>query len=93
MKDFIKSVFSEPDGSGSSVRVVMGLVVAFILGIGVTFGVLVWRKTITIEQFDNFLTTGGEFILTVSGPLYGANQIRNILNTKTTGSSNGNGST
>lgn len=80
--NFIKSVFSESDGTGSSTRVVMGLVVAFILGVGIAFTTLVCKKGITIEQFDNFLISGGEFILTVSGPLYGVNQVRNILNAR-----------
>jgi hypothetical protein len=88
--NFLKSIFSESDGTGSSTRVVMGMVVAFVLGIGIAFTTLVFKKTITIEQFDNFLVSGGEFILTVSGPLYGANQIGKILNTKIANSNGAN---
>ena len=39
--NFFKSVFSEPDGSGSTSRVMIGLLTAFILGVGISFRVLV----------------------------------------------------
>jgi hypothetical protein len=76
---FIKSVFSESDGSGSSSRVMMGLIVAFILGIGVAFGTMVHFKAITIDQFNSFLHAGGEFIVTTAGPLYGVNKFTDVL--------------
>lgn len=83
---FTKSVFSESDGSGSSSRVMMGLIVAFILGIGVAFGAMVHFKDISIDQFNSFLHSGGEFIVTTAGPLYGVNKFTDVLKGK-----NGNG--
>jgi hypothetical protein len=72
--DFIKSVFSEPDGSGSSSRIMIAILIAFILGVGISLSTLIFNKKITIEQFDNYLSTGANFILTTCGPLYGMNK-------------------
>ena len=72
--NFLKSVFSESDGSGSASRVMIGMIVSFILGIGIAFSTLVCSHKITIEQFNDFLNKGGSFILTTCGPLYGINK-------------------
>lgn len=72
---WIKSVYSEPDGTGSSTRVHMAAVIGFILGVGVSFAVSVHHKLITIEQFDSFLSAGATFITVICGALYGINKI------------------
>ena len=79
---WIKSIWSEPDGSGSSTRIHMTAIVAFILGIGISFGVATHCKKITIEEFNNFLSASGAFIVTTCGPLYGVNKVSDYLKNK-----------
>lgn len=80
--NWLRSVYSESDGSGSSTRVHISLVFAFILGVGTSFCVSVHHKLITIEQFDAFLTAAGGFIAVVSGVLYGMNRTSEYLNNR-----------
>lgn len=85
MKTFftwLKSIWSEPDGSGSSTRVHMTMLIAFILGVGISFGVATHQKRVTIEQFNNFLNAGATFIVTTCGPLYAANKAADYLKNK-----------
>jgi hypothetical protein len=77
--NFFKSVFSEPDGSGSTSRVMIGLLTAFILGVGISFSVLVCNKHITVEQFEGFLSNSSTFLLTTCGPLYGINKAADVM--------------
>lgn len=79
---WLRSVYSEADGTGSSTRVHMTLLIAFILGVGISFGIATHQKRITIEQFNNFLSSGGEFIVTTCGPLYAANKTADWLKSK-----------
>jgi hypothetical protein len=79
---WLKSIWSEPDGSGSSTRVHMTMLIAFILGIGISFGVATHQKRVTIEQFNNFLNAGATFIVTTCGPLYAANKAADYLKNK-----------
>lgn len=72
---FIRSVYSESDGSGSSTRLHIGLLTAFVISVGLSFGVLVHKKTITIEQFNGFLGSAATFLVTTAGPLYGVNKL------------------
>jgi hypothetical protein len=81
---WIKSVYSEPDGSGSSTRIHITMLIAFILGVGISFGVATHQKRITIEQFNNFLSAGSTFIVTTCGPLYAANKTADWLKNKPT---------
>lgn len=74
---WVKSVYSERDGSGSSTRVHIGLILGFIITVGLSFATAVHIHKITIEQFDKFLETAGAFILTTGGPMYGINQVGN----------------
>lgn len=71
---FLKDIFSEADGSGSSSRVMIGLIIAFILGVGVSFAIEVHRHKITPEQFSNFLGSSGTFITITTAPLYAINK-------------------
>ena len=72
---WLKSIWSEADGTGSSTRIHISLLTSFVLGVGISFGILVHRHRITVEQFNQFLVAGGTFIATTCGPLYGANKI------------------
>lgn len=72
--NFIKTCYSEPSGNGSSTRIHIGAIFAFVLGVGVSFSVLVHKGRITIDQFNQYLSSGGTFILTTAGPLYGVNK-------------------
>ena len=83
-----KSIWSEPDGSGSSTRVHMTMLIAFILGVGISFGIATHQKRVSIEQFNNFLAAGATFIVTTCGPLYGANKVADFLKTKSTNDTN-----
>jgi hypothetical protein len=85
---WLKSVYSESDGQGSSTRVHMAALICFILGVGVSFAVSVHHKYVSIEQFDSFLSAGATFIVTCCGALYGINKLgswadgRNQTNTQ-----------
>lgn len=80
---WLRSVYSESDGSGSSTRVHMAAVIAFVLGVGVSYCLSVHHKLITIEQFDAFLTAGATFIVTICGALYGINKVSSWAEGKT----------
>lgn len=71
---WVKSVYSEASGNGSSTRVHIGLIIGFVLAVGLSFCVAVHMKKMTIEQFNTFLGSAGTFVVTTSGPLYAANQ-------------------
>lgn len=79
---WVRSIWSEPDGSGSSTRIHITMLVAFILGVGISFGIATHQKRITVEQFNNFLNSGATFIVTTCGPLYGANKAADWLKNK-----------
>ncbi len=64
---WLQSVFSEPDGSGSSSRVLTGAIVFTILG-------LIVFLTLVHKQLPD-LPTCGEFIALTSAALYGTNKI------------------
>lgn len=71
---WLKSVYSEPDGTGSSTRIHISLLIAFVLSVGISFGYLVHRHTITVESFNGFLASAGTFLVSTCGPLYGLNK-------------------
>jgi hypothetical protein len=80
---WLKSVYSESDGSGSSTRVHMAALISFIIGVGVSFAVSVHHKYVSIEQFDSFLSAGATFIVTCCGALYGINKVSSWAEGKT----------
>ena len=85
MKQFLswlRSVYSEVDGTGSSTRVHMSILIAFVVGIGISFGIATHQKHITIEQFNNFLNSGSTFIVTTCGPLYASNKLADWAKSK-----------
>jgi hypothetical protein len=72
---WIKSIWSEPDGSGSSTRIHITALIAFVLGVGISFGIATHQKKFSIEQFNSFLASASAFIVSTCGPLYGANKL------------------
>jgi len=72
---WLKSVYSEPDGSGSSTRIHVSAIIAFILGIGISFATATHYKVFTIDQFNSFLSSASLFIVSTCGPLYGMNKV------------------
>jgi hypothetical protein len=71
---WLKGVYSEPGGQGSSTRLHISLLIAFVLGVGIGFSVLVHKHSISIEQFNGFLTAGSVFLTSTCGSLYGLNK-------------------
>lgn len=80
---WLRSVYSESDGTGSSTRLHVGLIIGFIVGVGLSLAVSVHHGHITVEQFDGFLSAGGMFIMTCCGALYGINRLADWAETKT----------
>jgi hypothetical protein len=78
---WVKSVYSD-NGVGSSTRVHIGMIISFVLLVGISFSVAVHIHKISIEQFNNFLSSAGTFIVTTTTPLYAANQAGNWLQKK-----------
>ena len=72
---WIRSIYSEPNGNGSSTRIHITALIAFILGIGIAFGIATHHKRFTMEEFNSFLQTGSTFLVTTCGPLYGMNKL------------------
>jgi len=86
---WLKSVYSEPSGNGSSTRILLGMIVAFILGIGVSFAISTNHGKFSMDQFCHYLETSGNFILTTGGPLYGINKAADAYKNKGNGNDNG----
>jgi hypothetical protein len=94
MKDFIsellkwlRSVLSERDGTGSTTRVLMFvLVIAAIVWSSVLLHDAHARK-ITIEQFNNYLGSIGQYLTITAGPLYATNKIADCVNNRSNNNS------
>jgi hypothetical protein len=71
---WLKGAYSEPGGQGSSTRLHITALIAFVLSVGAGFAVLVHKHSITIEQFDGFLTSASVFLTSTCGSLYGLNK-------------------
>lgn len=52
----------------------MSVVILFVIGVGISFAVMVHHHTMTLEQFNMFLGAAGVFIVTTCGVLYGLNK-------------------
>lgn len=89
MFGFFKSVYSEPDGNGSSTRVHIGILTAFVISVGISFSILVHQKIVSIEQFDNFLSSAATFLIGTCGPLYGINKLADAYKSKNSDSNQG----
>lgn len=72
---WLRTAYSEPSGSGSSTRIHIGMILAFILGIGISFGHATLQKQYTINEFEILLSTLGSFFVTTAGPVYGLNRL------------------
>ena len=84
---WLKSVYSEADGSGSSTRLHIGLFSSFVIIVGLSFAFLVHKNRLTPEQFDNFLSAGSGFVVVTCGPLYAVNKIADVRNNANTANS------
>lgn len=80
---FVRSMFSESDGSVSTTRIVIALVFAFIIGAGVTL-VAKLHTPVIASDINNFLSSAGMFITTTCAPLYAINKGADVMNKKTT---------
>jgi hypothetical protein len=76
---WLKSVYSEPDGSGSSTRIHISLLTGFVIGIGISFAISVHHKLVTISEFNAFLGAASAFLIATAGPLYGLNKAADWL--------------
>lgn len=79
---WLRSVYSEADGSGSSTRVHISCIVAFVIGVGVSFCVSLHHKVITMAEFNSFLDSSATFLTTVCGVLYGINKAGSYMDGK-----------
>lgn len=76
---FLRSTFSEADGSGSCSRVLIASIVAFVLGAGTAL-VFKLHTPVTVTDVDGFLAAAGIFIATTCTPLYLINKGAGSLN-------------
>jgi hypothetical protein len=82
---WLRSVYSEADGTGSSTRVHVGILVLFVVVVGSIFEHLVSHKVMTSDQFDAFLVSAGTFLATSCGVLYGSNKLADVFKKKEDG--------
>jgi hypothetical protein len=89
---FARSMFSESDGTASSTRVCVAVIIAFIVGSGVTL-IAKLHTPVVVDDINKFLSSAGTFIMTTCTPLYGINKGADVMNKKTaaivTGAPNG----
>ena len=78
-KQWVLSIWSEANGNGSTTRILITAIFAFILGVGATFAVSTYQKKIGMSDFCNFLGSAGTFLVTTSGPLYLMNTAKDVL--------------
>jgi hypothetical protein len=78
---WLPSFLSEPDGTGSSTRLYIGLVVAFVVGAGTAL-VCKIHQPITVADLNSFLTAAGTFVAVICAPLYGLNKLANVTNNR-----------
>lgn len=76
---FIKSIFSEPDGTGSCSRVLIAAIVAFILGAGAVLLTKI-HASLLVADINSFLQAAGMFITTTCTPMYLINKGGNVVN-------------
>ncbi len=84
---WLKSAYSDTDPKGnqigSSSRLHIGMIIAFVIGVGVSFSIATHQKIITIEQFNSFLGSAGTFTVVTTGALYSLNQLGSWAKNKT----------
>ncbi len=82
-KKWLVSVWSEADGTGSSSRLIISLLVLFIITVGVGFTIAVHKHSLAMNDFNSFLVTSGAFIVTTCTPLYAVNKGAAVMKGKT----------
>lgn len=80
-RGYLRSMLSEKDGTGSSSRLCLVLVVVFTLGF---ISALVWKihAPITVPDFCQAVGALGTFVLSTVGVLYGINRLGNFGDNK-----------
>lgn len=85
MKEFLKwlkSVLSESDGSGSTTRCLMFIVV---------FAAVIWSSVllvdvhhhkVSIEQLDGYFGSIGQYLTVTATPLYAVNKAADVMNNR-----------
>lgn len=76
--NFVRSVFSEPDGTGSTSRILITAIVAFVLGIGSALVAKI-HTPVTVADIDSFLGAAGIFIASTCTPMYLINKGANTM--------------
>lgn len=81
---WLRSVFSEKDGTGSSTRLNIAAVTGFSLGF---ITALLWkvRAPITVAEFCQGVSAVGNFAMGFGGLLYGVNRAGNWLDNRAAG--------
>lgn len=83
--NWLKSILSEPDGTGSSTRVHASLQVLLILCLSASFGYLVHKHTVSLGEFGNWMTCAGTYLTMVTGSSYGINKLADWAKSKGNG--------
>lgn len=75
---FVKSVFSEPDGTGSASRILITAIVCFVLGIGSALVAKI-HTPVSVSDINSFLGAAGIFIASTCTPMYLINKGANTM--------------
>lgn len=81
---FLRSMLSESDGSVSSTRVWIGLVIAFASG-WITALVTKVHGPVTLPELGAFVGQVGLYVSGICTTLYGINVAKDVLNKRATG--------
>jgi predicted cation transporter len=79
---FLKSQFSESDGTVSNTRVCMFAIIMFTLGWGTALVTKI-HTSVTVTELDGFLNAATFFVTGITGTLYAINKVADVANNKT----------
>ncbi|QNI34517.1 hypothetical protein H7849_11840 [Alloacidobacterium dinghuense] len=77
-RKFFRSMLAESDGTVSSTRCMIALVVMFSLG-WITGLLLKVRKPVTLGEVQSFVGTLTVFVTSICGTLYGINRVTDVV--------------
>lgn len=78
---FVRSIFTGDNGGGSSSRLCVVSIVAFVIGAGAAL-LYKMHSPVTMKDFIDFLGAAGTFIATSCGPLYLINKSAEVVNNR-----------
>ena len=86
-RNYLRSMLSETDGTGSSSRVCVLLVIVFTLGF---VAALLWKihAPVTVAEFSQAIGALTLFATGICGALYGINRAADVFNNRDDGSNN-----